>query len=144
MEENSGLSENLIFEVSQAAISGFGATEFGAFETLAALGFGFSLDHVADFDLDFVGLRDRSFRFVKVDAPTFLRVKEGGTFSAGDMKRALDDFAMKLIVEDVEDEDTVARLLERGIELAQGNLFGIPKPMSPALFREIEGAGKKG
>jgi cyclic-di-GMP phosphodiesterase, flagellum assembly factor TipF len=143
MEENSGLSENLIFEVSQAAISGFGATEFGAFETLAALGYGFSLDHVADFDLDFIGLRDRSFRFVKVDAPTFLRVKEGGTFSAGDLKRALDDFAIKLIVEDVEDEDTVARLLERGIELAQGDLFGKPKPMSPALFREIEGAGKK-
>jgi cyclic-di-GMP phosphodiesterase TipF (flagellum assembly factor) len=143
MEENSGLSENLIFEVSQAAIAGFGATEFGAFETLAALGYGFSLDHVADFDLDFVGLRDRSFHFVKVDAPTFLR-KEGGTFSAGDMKRALDDFAIKLIVEDVEDEDTVARLLERGIELAQGDLFGKPKPMSPALFREIEGASKKG
>jgi cyclic-di-GMP phosphodiesterase TipF (flagellum assembly factor) len=141
MEENSGLSENLIFEVSQAAISGFGATEFGAFETLAALGYGFSLDHVADFDLDFVGLRDRSFRFVKVDAPSFLRAKSG-TFSAGDMKRALDDFAIKLIVEDVEDEDTVARLLERGIELAQGDLFGKPKPMSPALFREIEGAGK--
>jgi cyclic-di-GMP phosphodiesterase TipF (flagellum assembly factor) len=140
MEENSGLCENLIFEVNQAAIAGFGATEFGAFETLAALGYGFSLDHVADFDLDFVGLRDRSFRFVKVDAPTFLRVMKGGTFSAGDMKRALDDFAIKLIVEDVEDEDTVARLLERGIELAQGNLFGKPKPMSPALFREIEGA----
>jgi EAL domain-containing protein (putative c-di-GMP-specific phosphodiesterase class I) len=88
-------------------------------------------------------LRDRSFRFVKVDARSFLR-KEGGTFSAGDMKRALDDFAIKLIVEDVEDEDTVARLLERGIELAQGDLFGTPRPMSPALFREIEGAGKKG
>src|SRR5262245_50845096 len=143
MEENSGLCENLIFEVNQATISGFGATEFGAFETLAALGYGFSLDHVADFDLDFVGLRARSFRFVKVDAPSFLR-KEGGTFSAGDMKRALDDFAIKLIVEDVEDEDTVARLLERGIELAQGDLFGKPKPMSPALFREIEGAGKRG
>src|SRR5262245_9779881 len=141
MEENSGLCENLIFEVNQAAISGFGATEFGAFETLAALGYGFSLDHVADFDLDFVGLRDRSFRFVKVDALAFLRVMKGGTFSAGDMKRALDDFAIKLIVEDVEDEDTVARLLERGVELAQGNLFGLPRPMSPALFREIEGAG---
>ena len=141
MEENSGLCENLIFEVSQSAISGFGATEFGAFETLAALGYGFSLDHVADFDLDFVGLRDRAFRFVKVGAPTLLRAKEGGPFSAADMKRALDDFDIKLIVEEVEDEDTVARLLERGIELAQGDLFGKPKPMSPALFREIEGAG---
>lgn len=140
MEENSGLCENLIFEVSQKAISGFGAAEFGAFETLAALGFGFSLDHIADFDLDFVGLRDRAFRFVKVDAPTLLRAKDGAPFSAADMKRALDDFDIKLIVEDVADEDTVARLMERGIELAQGDLFGKPKPMSPALFRELEGA----
>lgn len=140
MEENSGLSESLIFEVSQSAIAGFGTTEFGAFDTLAALGYGFSLDHVADFDLDFVGLRDRSFRFVKVDAPAFLRGHEGGRFSAADMKRALDDFDMNLIVDKVENEDTVARLLDRGIELAQGQLFGKAKPMSPALFREIEAA----
>ena len=140
MEENSGLSESLIFEVSQAAIAGFGTTEFGAFDTLAALGYGFSLDHVVDFDLDFVGLRDRSFRFVKVDAPAFLHGNEGGGFSAGDMKRALDDFDMKLIVDKVESEDAVARLLDRGIELAQGQLFGKAKPMSPALFREIEAA----
>jgi cyclic-di-GMP phosphodiesterase TipF (flagellum assembly factor) len=140
LEENSGLSESLIFEVGQRGIAGFGTTEFGAFDTLAALGYGFSLDHVTDFDLDFIGLRDRSFRFVKVDAPTFLRDYEGGRFSAADMKRALDDFAMKLIVEKVEDEDTVARLLDRGIELAQGDLFGKARPMSPALFREIEGA----
>jgi cyclic-di-GMP phosphodiesterase TipF (flagellum assembly factor) len=140
MEENSGLSESLIFEVSQSAIAGFGTTEFGAFDTLAALGYGFSLDHVTDFDLDFVGLRDRSFRFVKVDAQNFLRGHEGGRFSAADMKRALDDFDMKLIVDKVENEDAVARLLDRGIELAQGQLFGKAKPMSPALFREIEAA----
>ncbi len=142
MEENSGLSESLIFEVSQPAIAGLGDTEFGALDTLGALGYGFSLDHVADFDLDFVGLRDRSFRFVKVDARTFLAGSEDkfGAFSASDMKRALDDFNIKLIVEKVEDEDTVAKLLDRGIALAQGDLFGKPRPMGPALIREIEGA----
>jgi EAL domain-containing protein (putative c-di-GMP-specific phosphodiesterase class I) len=56
------------------------------------------------------------------------------------MKRAFSDFDMKLIVEKVEDENTVAQLLDCGVELAQGHLFGKPKPMSPALFREIEGA----
>jgi cyclic-di-GMP phosphodiesterase TipF (flagellum assembly factor) len=141
MEENSGLSESLIFEVSQQAIAGLGDTEFGALETLAALGYGFSLDHVADFDLDFISLRDRSFRFVKTDAPTFLGgSSRSGRFSAGDLKRALDDLDIKLIVEKVADEDTVARLLERGIALAQGDLFGKPRPMSPALVREIAGA----
>jgi cyclic-di-GMP phosphodiesterase, flagellum assembly factor TipF len=141
MEENSGLSESLIFEVGQRAIAGLSATELGALDTLAALGYGFSLDHVADFDLDFIGLRDRSFRFVKTDARTFLGGSDKvGRFSAADFKRALDDFDIKLIVEKVEDEDTVARLLDRGIALAQGDLFGKPRPMSPALFREIAGA----
>jgi cyclic-di-GMP phosphodiesterase TipF (flagellum assembly factor) len=140
MEENSGLSESLIFELSQPAILGLSAAELGALDTLGALGYGFSLDHVADLDIDFIGLRERSFRFVKVDARTFLKgVKEKRSgFSAADMKRALDDFDIKLIVEKVEDENAVAQLLDYGVELAQGYLFGKPKPMSPALFREID------
>jgi len=142
MEENAGLSESLIFEVGQPAILGLSATELGALDTLGALGYGFSLDHVADLDVDFIGLRERSFRFVKIDARTFLHgmAEKSGAFSGADMKRALDDFDIKLIVEKVEDEDTVARLLDHGVELAQGYLFGKPKPMSPALFREIDDA----
>jgi cyclic-di-GMP phosphodiesterase, flagellum assembly factor TipF len=142
MEENSGLSESLIFEVSQPAILGLNAAELGALDTLGALGYGFSLDHVADLDVDFASLRDRSFRFVKIEAKTFLHDLEakGSPFTASEMKRALDDFDMKLIVEKVEDEAAVAKLLDHGIELAQGHLFGKPKPMSPALFRELEGA----
>lgn len=142
MEENSGLSESLIFEVSQPAILGLSTDELGALDTLGALGYGFSLDHVADLDVDFSSLRDRSFRFVKIDAKTFLHDMEakGSAFSASEMKRALDDFDMKLIVEKVEDEGQVAQLLDCGVELAQGYLFGRPKPMSPALFREVEDA----
>jgi len=144
MEENSGLSDNLVFEIGQPALAGLGQAELGALDTLAALGYGFSLDHVAGFDLDFVGLRDRSFRFVKFDARTFLRGNDiqGGGFSLADMMRALDDFDIKLIVEKVEDEDTVAALLDRGIKLAQGYLFGRPKPLDAALLSEIEGAGR--
>ena len=142
MEENAGLSESLIFEVSQPAILSLNEGELGALDTLGALGYGFSLDHVADLDIDFVGLRDRFFRFIKFDAKTFLgdMKANGGPFSAADMKRALDDFDIKLIVEKVEDEAEVAKLLDHGVELAQGHLFGKPKPMSPALFREIEDA----
>src|SRR3990170_2308669 len=142
MEENSGLSESLIFEVGQSAILGLSADELGALDTLGALGYGFSLDHVADFDVDFASLRDRSFRFVKIDTKTFLHdmAAKGSVFSASEMKRALGDFDMKLIVEKVEDEGQVAQLLDYGVELAQGYLFGRPKPMSPALFRAIEDA----
>lgn len=140
MEENAGLSDSLIFELTQAGLLSLTDAELGALDTLAALGYGFSLDHVADLDMDFVGMRDRAFRFVKIEAKTFIDGMKQTAFSSADLKRALDDFDMKLIVEKVEDEFQVAKLLDYGVDLAQGYLFGKPKPMSPALFREIEGA----
>ena len=92
MEENSGLSESLVFEVSQPAILGLTRGELAALDTLGALGYGFSLDHVGDLDVDFAGLRDRSFRFVKIDATTFLHgMKEkGAALPASDMKGYLE------------------------------------------------------
>lgn len=142
MEENSGLSESLIFEVSQPAILALSAAELGSLDTLGALGYGFCLDHVADLDVDFTGLRDRYFRFVKIDAKTFLHDMEekGAGLPGGDMKSYLETFDLKLIVEKVEDESSVAKLLDLGVELAQGHLFGEPKPMSLALSRELEDA----
>jgi cyclic-di-GMP phosphodiesterase TipF (flagellum assembly factor) len=140
MEENAGLSESLIFEVNQPDLLSLNEAELGALDTLAALGYGFSLDHVSDFDFDLIGMRDRSFRFVKIEAKSFLNGMKDAPYSASDIKRALDEFDMQLIVEKVEAEDEVAKLLDYGVELAQGHLFGKPKPMSPALFREIENA----
>jgi len=143
MEENSGLSENLIFEVSQPAVLGLDSAELGSLDTLGALGYRFSLDHVSDLDVDFAGLRDRHFRFVKVDAKTFLHDMEmrGKGLRGADMKSYLDTFDLKLIVDKVEDESMVAKLLDYGVDLAQGDLFGEAKPVSPALLRELEEAG---
>jgi cyclic-di-GMP phosphodiesterase, flagellum assembly factor TipF len=142
MEENSGLSESLIFEVNQPAILALETSELGSLDTLGALGYRFSLDHVSDLDVDFAGLRDRHFRFVKVDSKTFLHDMEvrGKGLPGADMKSYLDTFDLKLVVDQVDDEGTVAKLLDYGVELAQGNLFGAPKPVSPALLRELEEA----
>ncbi len=142
MEENSGLSESLVFEVSQPEILRLTRGELSCFDTLGALGYGFSLDHVGDLDVDFAGLRDRSFRFVKIDAKTFLHdMKEkGAALPASDMKAYLESFDLKLIVEKVESETDVGKLIDYGVELAQGYLFGEPKAMSPQLVRELEDA----
>lgn len=142
MEENSGLSESLIFEVSQPGILALTRGELSCFDTLGALGFGFSLDHVGDLDIDFAGLRDRSFRFVKIEAKTFLHdMKEkGAALPASDMKAYLEGFDLKLIVEKVEDEADVEKLIDYGVELVEGYLFGEPKAMSPQLVRELEDA----
>ena len=142
MEENSGLSESLVFEISQKAMEGLTRGELAALDTLGALGYGFSLDHVGDLDVDFATLRERHFRFVKIAAPIFLDDMEarGAVLPAAEMKAYIEDFDLKLIVEKVEEESAVARLLDYGVELAQGHLFGEPKLMSPSAVRELEEA----
>ena len=138
MEENSGLSDSLVFEVSHPEVLGLTEGELGCLDTLGALGYSFCLDNVADLDADFAGLSDRYFRHVKVSAASFLG---GPSRTAADLKRRLDGLGMQLIIEKVEDEGDVAELLDHGIDLAQGYLFGEPKPMDEALSRESEDAG---
>ena len=137
MEENSSLSDSLIFEVSQPEMAGLTEAEFSCLDTLGALGYGFCLDNVADLDADFASLSDRYFRYVKISAATFLDVP--GRIAA-DLKRQLDGLGMQLIIEEVEDEGDVAELLDHGIDLAQGTLFDTPKPADDALASEGAGA----
>jgi cyclic-di-GMP phosphodiesterase TipF (flagellum assembly factor) len=140
MEENSNLSDSLYFEVSQQAIRGLSSNELESLNTLGALGFRFSLDHVADLDVDFAALRDRHFRFVKIEAATFLRGMEETGARAADLRNALEPFGLELIVEKVEDEESVAKVMDYGIDLAQGYLFAEPKPITAEMFRELEEA----
>lgn len=138
MEENANLSDSLILEISSAEMQGLNDSEIGCLDTLSALGFGFCLDNVADIETGFDGLGDRNFRFAKVSAAQFLG---GPGRNAADLKRRLDAAGITLIIEKVEKESDVARLLDHGIELAQGHLFAEAEPMNTALSRELSGAG---
>ena len=138
MEENSGLSESLIFELSQPEMLGLTEGELSCLDTLGALGYNFCLDNVSDLDADFAGLSDRYFRYVKINAARFLG--SPGRMASG-LKRDLDGLGIQLIIEKVENEGDVAELLDHGIELAQGHLFGEPRPMNAALSIELAGAG---
>ena len=142
MEENSALADSLIFQVSQRTVLDLGTGELASLKTLGKLGFVYSLDHVADLDVDFAGLRDNFFRFVKIEANTLLHGMEEARASipASDMTSYLNRFDLKLIVEKVDDETSLERLVDYGVELAQGDLFARPNPVTPEMFRELEDA----
>jgi cyclic-di-GMP phosphodiesterase TipF (flagellum assembly factor) len=142
LEENSTLGDSLTFQLSQRAVRDLGASEFASLKTLGKLGFCFALDHFDDLDADFAALRDHFFRFVKIDAETLLRGTEAARapVPAAEMTRHLDRFDLKLIVTKVEDEESLDRLVDYGVELAQGDLFAEPKPVSPEMVRELEDA----
>ncbi|MGH6825679.1 EAL domain-containing protein [Methyloceanibacter sp.] len=139
MEENSTLADSLTFQLSQRAVLDIGADELAGLKTLGKLGFVFSLDHVADLDVDFAALRDHFFRYVKIEAKTLLHdVGEARTgIPAADMPSHLDRFDLKLIVEKVDDEASLERLMNYGVDLAQGDLFARPRPVTPEMFREL-------
>lgn len=142
LEENSALGDSLTFQVSQRAIRDLDASELSSLKTLGKLGFCFSLDHVDDLDVDFGALRDHFVRFVKIGAETLLQGMEEARapVPAAEMTSYLDRFDLKLIVERVEDETSLDRLVDYGVEFAQGDLFAEPRPVSPEMFRELEDA----
>jgi cyclic-di-GMP phosphodiesterase, flagellum assembly factor TipF len=140
MEENSALTDSLIFQVSQRTVLDLGIGELASLKTLGKLGFVYSLDHVANLDIDFAGLRDHFFRFVKIEAKTLLHGMEEARTTASDMTSYLDRFDLKLIVEKVDDETCLDRLVDYGVGLAQGDVFARPKPVTPEMFRELEDA----
>ena len=141
LEENSTLGDSLTFRLSQPSIQDLGAIELASLRTLGKIGFGFSLDHVADLDLDYAALRDHFFRFVKLEANTFLQGMEAARapVAAADMRSYLDRFDLKLIVEKVEDEQSLERLMDDGVEFAQGDFVAEPRPVTPEIISELEG-----
>jgi len=142
MEENSALSNSLTFQVSQRAVLDLELDELAGLKRLGKLGFVFSLDHVADLDVDFAALRDHFFRYVKIEAKTLLHDLDEAAASvpAADMTRFLERFDLKLIAEKVDDEASLSRLIEYGADLAEGDLFGSPRPVTPEMFRELSDA----
>ena len=87
-------------------------------------------------------LRDHFFRYVKIEAKTLLHDlgEAGASVPAADMTRFLERFDLKLIAEKVDDEASLSRLIEYGADLAEGDLFGSPRPVTPEMFRALADA----
>jgi cyclic-di-GMP phosphodiesterase, flagellum assembly factor TipF len=140
MEQNSDLRDSLFFEFSQPELVAFGPVERGSLNALAELGFRFSLDHVEDLDIDFADLRDRAFRFIKVDCAIFLggMAEAGAHIHAEDMRDYLQRYEIELVVEKIDDEDGLAQLSEYGVRLGQGYLLGEPRDARAVAKRSGE------
>lgn len=126
---NPSLSKSLIFEFEQAVID---ADDFDTrinIQRLTQLGFRLSLDRVTHFDFDFADLAGQQFRFVKIEAHMLHEFSAGGT-APGPFKAIHSDFRrhnIELIAEKIETEEMLADLLQLGITVGQGYLFGEPR-----------------
>lgn len=142
MDQNRTLADSLFFEFGQDMIKGCGPIEQESLAALSSLGFRFSLDRVSDLDIEFQSLHEMGFRFVKIDADVFLHgmAEAGAHIHQADMRSYLERFGLDLIIEKIEDERSLASVLDNDVELGQGYLFSEPRPVRPEVFSGSDAA----
>ncbi|MCF8468715.1 MAG: EAL domain-containing protein [Sneathiella sp.] len=130
LDQNKDLQESLILEFAQDDIDNASETIRKSLQTLAEMGFAFSMDHVQRLDFDFVEAGKNNFRYMKVAAVDLLPGRAGLPMDIhpDDLREALLREGIELIASMVEDEDTVIGLLDVEVGFGQGFLFGVPRP----------------
>ncbi len=142
MENHRELASSLVLEMAQADFDAQRERLAGDLESIAALGYRFSLDAVDRLDLDLAELEALNVHFLKIDASLILETLESGGEAASQLrmlKQQLDAHDIDLIVERIETERMLVELLEFNIDFGQGYLFGEPK-----LSREPGAEGAAG
>lgn len=129
MQDNTGLAENLIFEFAQSDLEAHDRYITSNLGQLGDLGFRYSVDRVEDLDIDVEELVNRRVSFIKVGATTALNAlgDNDEALQFYRVKNALERSGIQLIVEKIETEEQLVDLLDYGINLGQGYLFGTPR-----------------
>jgi cyclic-di-GMP phosphodiesterase TipF (flagellum assembly factor) len=140
MESNTDLARSIIFEFGQNEIEQNRSWDEEQLARLAELGFAFSMDKVQNLDFDLHVLRQRNFRYLKVDADILNNgmLAAGARIHASDFKELAERNGVDLIAEKIEDERTVIDVLEYNVDFGQGYLFGRPEPIRGS---SLDGAG---
>jgi EAL domain-containing protein (putative c-di-GMP-specific phosphodiesterase class I) len=129
-----GVANRMVLAFAQDEMRGLGPAQLAALEDLARLGFRFSLQGIADLDMDFEALQSLGFEFVKLDAAVFQAglFCDGETVSASEICEHFEGLGLAVIVADIVDAETRDRLLGWGVVYGQGALFGAPRPVPVA------------
>lgn len=129
LENNKLLASSIFFEFSQAMIEEAGPIEVESLAALHEQGFRFSMDQVYSLGFNPQQLAQRGFKFVKIEAGRLL--DDGGSgaqIHPADLPKLLARYGIELIAEKIEQEGTLLNILDFEVRLAQGNLFGEPRP----------------
>lgn len=129
LSENQELAGSLIFEFEQSEIDAAGPLEKESLAVLARLGFGFSLASVTNMDIDFGTLSEHNFKLLKIDADILLyRMDQVNSPIQGeDLAMLMGRQGIQLIVDNIDDERTIANVLDFDASFGQGKLFSEPR-----------------
>lgn len=129
MSQNIELAPALVFEFPQRALREADDSLWRDLDRLAQMGFRFSVDQVADLDIDAATLSGRHFRFLKLEAGRVMAAARSGLLGTDPklLKRTLDSYAIDLIIERIETEPMLLEVLDLHVDFGQGYLFGEPR-----------------
>jgi cyclic-di-GMP phosphodiesterase TipF (flagellum assembly factor) len=129
MSQNIELAPALVFEFPQRALREADESLWRDLDRLAQMGFRFSIDQVADLDIDAATLSGRHFRFLKLEAGRVMEAARSGLLGNDPrlLKRTLDSYAIDLIIERIETEPMLLEVLDLHVDFGQGFLFGEPR-----------------
>lgn len=126
-----GVANRMVLSFAQAEMRGLGPVKIAALGDLSRLGFRFSLQEVADLDMDFEALHDLGFEFVKLDAAVFAAglLCSGEHVPATDICRHFEELGLAVIASGICDTPTRELMMSCGVEYGQGALFGAARPV---------------
>jgi cyclic-di-GMP phosphodiesterase TipF (flagellum assembly factor) len=129
MAANRDLAPHLVFEFTQASVARHRDTGLKELDRLGRLGFRLSMDQVTSLDFDIEELAALHIRFLKIEAGKLLEQTRAQTqrLDMKAFKRALDSYAVDLIVEKIESEPMLLEILDHPVDFGQGYLFGEPR-----------------
>lgn len=131
-EARQRISAQLVLTFSQRAVDDFSPAAWQALRDMHSFGFRFALDKVRHVGTDFAALQRSGFRFVRIEAQTLL---DGMTtperfVPADEILQRATLAGLSIIAADIRDAATQKRLLDAGVLLGQGPLFGAPRQVN--------------
>jgi cyclic-di-GMP phosphodiesterase TipF (flagellum assembly factor) len=135
--ERAAIIDQLVVSLAQEDVRAFAPAHWALVRDLCSAGFRFALEHVTDLDMDFDMLRAAGVQYVKLDAEVFLSglpAGEAHVIPARDIYRFLAEKGLSLIVDRIDTEGQLTRIVDCGVLYGQGQLFGGARPVKAQVF----------
>lgn len=131
-ETRQRISAQLVLTLTQRAVDALSPAAWQALRDMHAFGFRFALDQVRHVGTDFAALQRSGFRFIRIDAQTLLNgmATPERLVPAEEILQRATLAGLSVIASGIQDAATQKRLLDAGVLLGQGPLFGAPRQVN--------------
>ncbi|MBS0239747.1 MAG: EAL domain-containing protein [Proteobacteria bacterium] len=126
------IAEQLVLTFSQRTLDGFTPAAWQALRDMHSFGFRFALDSVTHMGTDFAALQQTGFRFVRLGAQALLdgMTSRDRFVPAEEILQRATLAGLSIVANGIADAATQKRLLDTGVLLGQGTLFGAPRQVN--------------